>query len=51
MDTNTLQAFIAVAESRSFSKAADHLYLTQSAISKQPGFRNRSEVILKWRNS
>ncbi|MFT6469926.1 MAG: DNA-binding transcriptional LysR family regulator [Neptuniibacter pectenicola] len=35
MDTNTLQAFIAVAESRSFSKAADHLYLTQSAISKR----------------
>ncbi|MDO6513209.1 MULTISPECIES: LysR family transcriptional regulator [unclassified Neptuniibacter] len=35
MDTNTLQAFIAVAESSSFSKAADHLYLTQSAISKR----------------
>lgn len=35
MDTNTLQAFLAVAESSSFSKAADHLYLTQSAISKR----------------
>ncbi|WP_299177000.1 LysR family transcriptional regulator [uncultured Neptuniibacter sp.] len=35
MDTNTLQAFLAVAEQQSFSKAADHLYLTQSAISKR----------------
>ncbi|MCP4598238.1 LysR family transcriptional regulator [Neptuniibacter sp.] len=35
MDTNTLQAFLAVAESGSFSKAADHLFLTQSAVSKR----------------
>lgn len=35
MDTNTLQAFIAVAEQASFSKAADALFLTQSAISKR----------------
>jgi len=35
MDTNTLQAFLAVATSNSFSKAADQLYLTQSAISKR----------------
>ena len=35
MDTNTLQAFVAVAEARSFSKAAERLYLTQSAMSKR----------------
>ena len=35
MDTNTLQAFVAVAEARSFSKAAEQLYLTQSAMSKR----------------
>lgn len=35
MDTNTLSAFVAVAEHGSFSLAADHLYLTQSAISKR----------------
>lgn len=35
MDTNTLQAFVAVANNQSFSKAAHHLFLTQSAISKR----------------
>lgn len=35
MDTSTLQAFLAVAESGSFSKAADQLFLTQSAVSKR----------------
>ncbi|NQZ33945.1 MAG: LysR family transcriptional regulator [Oceanospirillaceae bacterium] len=35
MDTNTLNAFIAVAESGSFSTAAEKLYITQSAISKR----------------
>ncbi|MGI1670938.1 MAG: LysR family transcriptional regulator [Neptuniibacter sp.] len=35
MDTSTLQAFLAVAESGSFSKAATQLYLTQSAVSKR----------------
>ena len=35
MDTNTLNAFIAVAESGSFSIAAEQLYITQSAISKR----------------
>ncbi|WP_415891815.1 LysR family transcriptional regulator [Neptuniibacter sp. PT8_73] len=35
MDTNTLQAFLAVAATGSFSKAADQLFLTQSAISKR----------------
>ncbi|MFW1676303.1 LysR family transcriptional regulator [Pontibacter sp. JAM-7] len=35
MDTNALQAFISVAQNASFSKAADQLYLTQSAISKR----------------
>lgn len=35
MDTSTLQAFLAVAELGSFSKAADQLYLTQSAVSKR----------------
>ncbi|MDI3324995.1 LysR family transcriptional regulator [Pontibacterium granulatum] len=35
MDTNTLQAFVAVANTESFSKAANQLFLTQSAISKR----------------
>ncbi|WP_027859107.1 LysR family transcriptional regulator [Marinobacterium jannaschii] len=35
MDTHTLQAFVAVAESSSFSRAASQLFLTQSAISKR----------------
>ncbi len=35
MDTNTLQAFLAVAETGSFSLAADRLYLTQPAVSKR----------------
>ncbi|MCO4756402.1 MAG: LysR family transcriptional regulator [Oceanospirillaceae bacterium] len=35
MDTNTLQAFVAVANSESFSKAAHQLFLTQSAVSKR----------------
>ena len=35
MDTNTLNAFIAVADRRSFSLAAEQLFITQSAISKR----------------
>ncbi|MDX2423693.1 MAG: LysR family transcriptional regulator, partial [Amphritea sp.] len=35
MDTNSLQAFVAVAESGSFSRAAEQLFLTQSAMSKR----------------
>ncbi|OUS22855.1 LysR family transcriptional regulator ['Osedax' symbiont bacterium Rs2_46_30_T18] len=35
MDTNTLNAFIAVAEKGSFSLAAQQLFITQSAISKR----------------
>lgn len=35
MDTHTLSAFIAVAESHSFSHAADKLFITQSAVSKR----------------
>lgn len=35
MDTHTLQAFLAVAEQQSFSKAAERLFLTQSAVSKR----------------
>lgn len=35
MDTNTLHAFLAVAESGSFSLAAEQLFLTQPAISKR----------------
>lgn len=35
MDTDTLKAFIAVAESGSFSSAAERLHLTQPAISKR----------------
>jgi len=35
MDTNTLNAFIAVAEQGSFSSAAEQLFITQSAISKR----------------
>lgn len=35
MDNNTLKAFIAVAQSGSFSHAAEQLYITQSAISKR----------------
>jgi DNA-binding transcriptional LysR family regulator len=35
MDTDTLKAFIAVAESGSFSTAAERLHLTQPAISKR----------------
>ncbi len=35
MDTQNLRAFIAVARSESFSLAADHLHLTQPAISKR----------------
>jgi len=35
MDTNTLSAFIAVAECRSFSQAAQQLFITQSAVSKR----------------
>lgn len=35
MDTNALQAFVAVAEAGSFSRAAEQLFLTQSAISKR----------------
>lgn len=35
MDTNTLQAFVAVADTGSFSLAADQLFLTQPAVSKR----------------
>ncbi|SEQ37166.1 transcriptional regulator, LysR family [Amphritea atlantica] len=35
MDTNALQAFVAVAETGSFSRAAEQLFLTQSAMSKR----------------
>ncbi|WP_426417525.1 LysR family transcriptional regulator [Aestuariirhabdus sp. LZHN29] len=35
METSALQAFIAVAESGSFSLAGEHLHLTQPAISKR----------------
>ncbi len=35
MDTQSLQAFLAVAESGSFSRAAEQLHLTQPAISKR----------------
>lgn len=35
MDTAQLNAFITVAEHQSFSKAAEQLYLTQSAVSKR----------------
>lgn len=35
MDTSNLQAFVAVAEHGSFSKAGDSLFLTQPAISKR----------------
>ncbi len=35
MDTNTLQAFVAVAKTGSFSLAAEQLFLTQPAVSKR----------------
>ncbi|WP_156496883.1 LysR family transcriptional regulator, partial [Alcanivorax sp. HI0083] len=35
MDTPTLTAFMAVAETGSFSAAAERLYITQPAISKR----------------
>ncbi len=35
MDINTLQAFLAVAETTSFSLAAERLFLTQPAVSKR----------------
>jgi DNA-binding transcriptional LysR family regulator len=35
MDTQSLQAFLAVAESQSFSRAAEQLHLTQPAVSKR----------------
>ncbi|MFO8045035.1 MAG: LysR family transcriptional regulator [Halomonas sp.] len=35
MDTQNLQAFLAVAESGSFSRAAEQLHLTQPAVSKR----------------
>lgn len=35
MDTQSLQAFLAVAETQSFSRAAEQLHLTQPAISKR----------------
>ncbi|MFC0269214.1 LysR family transcriptional regulator [Kushneria aurantia] len=35
MDTDSLRAFVAVADSGSFSQAAERLFLTQSAISKR----------------
>lgn len=35
MDLNALEAFVAVAESSSFSRAAEQLFLTQPAVSKR----------------
>lgn len=35
MDTQNLQAFLAVADTQSFSRAAEQLYLTQPAVSKR----------------
>ena len=35
LDTQSLQAFLAVAESHSFSRAAEQLHLTQPAVSKR----------------
>lgn len=35
MDIPNLQAFVAIAEYKSFSEASEHLYLTQPAISKR----------------
>ncbi|ARU57322.1 transcriptional regulator [Oleiphilus messinensis] len=35
MDSQNIKAFLSVVENRSFSKAADHLHLTQPAISKR----------------
>lgn len=35
MDTQSLRAFLAVTEQQSFSLAAEHLHLTQSAVSKR----------------
>ena len=35
LDTQSLQAFLAVAESNSFSRAAEQLHLTQPAVSKR----------------
>ena len=35
MDINTLKAFVAVAETGSFSLAAERIYLTQPAVSKR----------------
>jgi len=35
MDTHTLTAFIAVADTQSFSHAAEQLFITQSAVSKR----------------
>ena len=35
MDNQSLQAFVGVAEHGSFSEAAEHLHLTQSAVSKR----------------
>ncbi len=35
MDTISLQAFVSVAQSQSFSRAAEHLYVTQPAVSKR----------------
>ena len=35
MDTQNLQAFVEVAESKSFSDAAETLHITQPAVSKR----------------
>jgi len=35
MELNWVEAFVAVAETGSFSLAADRLFLTQSVVSKQ----------------
>ena len=35
MNTNQLRYFVAVAESRSFTKAADQYYISQTAVTQQ----------------
>ena len=35
MDTDSLKAFVAIADCCSFSQAAEHLHLTQPAVSKR----------------
>ena len=47
MELNALQAFLAVAETGSFSRAASHLHLTQPAVSKRvAGLEHQLDVRL-----